>query len=149
LCFIFQRLTIPRSCPPCFSRLMSQCWELEPKKRPSFRDILSFLDFGLTHEHTNHYTTVCLICLWIQCQMNCLFWSILMFWKVTLIMYINQIQRQTIVRYCVQSGQNISKWWSFLWFQLPTLTHQTRKTFIYCLITITHWLKLCLIPICG
>ncbi|XP_071158428.1 mitogen-activated protein kinase kinase kinase 20-like [Mytilus edulis] len=38
-----ERLTIPSTCPACFSHLMRQCWELEPKKRPSFRDILTKL----------------------------------------------------------------------------------------------------------
>ncbi|XP_050419090.1 mitogen-activated protein kinase kinase kinase 20 [Patella vulgata] len=39
-----ERLTIPSTCPPCFARLMRQCWEMEPKKRPSFKQILMDLD---------------------------------------------------------------------------------------------------------
>jgi hypothetical protein len=65
LCFIFQRLTIPRSCPPCFSRLMSQCWELEPKKRPSFRDILTRLH-TISHDGLSLY----LIYIHYQCHFS-------------------------------------------------------------------------------
>ncbi|KAJ8313666.1 hypothetical protein KUTeg_008227 [Tegillarca granosa] len=36
-----ERLTIPSSCPPCFAKLMKECWDTEPKQRPSFRDILT------------------------------------------------------------------------------------------------------------
>ena len=43
LLWTFQRLTIPTECPPFFARLMQQCWELESKKRPSFKQILQRL----------------------------------------------------------------------------------------------------------
>lgn len=36
----FQRLTIPSTCPPCFAKLMQQCWHTDPKLRPNFKDIL-------------------------------------------------------------------------------------------------------------
>ncbi|KAL5007152.1 hypothetical protein ScPMuIL_015958 [Solemya velum] len=39
-----ERLTIPSSCPSCFSKLMQQCWLVEPKKRPDFHQILLQLD---------------------------------------------------------------------------------------------------------
>lgn len=37
---LFQRLTIPSTCPPCFAKLMQQCWHTDPKLRPNFKDIL-------------------------------------------------------------------------------------------------------------
>ncbi|XP_060597433.1 uncharacterized protein LOC132751289 [Ruditapes philippinarum] len=45
-----ERLTIPSECPPCFAKIMSQCWELDPKRRPSFRQILNKLDIILEDE---------------------------------------------------------------------------------------------------
>ncbi|XP_070587869.1 mitogen-activated protein kinase kinase kinase 20 isoform X1 [Erythrolamprus reginae] len=39
-----ERLTIPSSCPASFAELMLQCWEADPKKRPSFKQIISILD---------------------------------------------------------------------------------------------------------
>ncbi|XP_020666627.2 mitogen-activated protein kinase kinase kinase 20 isoform X1 [Pogona vitticeps] len=39
-----ERLTIPSSCPGSFAELMHQCWEADPKKRPSFKQIISILD---------------------------------------------------------------------------------------------------------
>ncbi|XP_053122768.1 mitogen-activated protein kinase kinase kinase 20 isoform X1 [Hemicordylus capensis] len=39
-----ERLTIPSSCPESFAELMLQCWEADPKKRPSFKQIISVLD---------------------------------------------------------------------------------------------------------
>ncbi|XP_063174238.1 mitogen-activated protein kinase kinase kinase 20 isoform X1 [Candoia aspera] len=39
-----ERLTIPSSCPRSFAELMLQCWEADPKKRPSFKQIISILD---------------------------------------------------------------------------------------------------------
>ncbi|XP_008116326.2 mitogen-activated protein kinase kinase kinase 20 isoform X1 [Anolis carolinensis] len=39
-----ERLTIPSSCPESFAELMLQCWEADPKKRPSFKQIISILD---------------------------------------------------------------------------------------------------------
>ncbi|XP_052245436.1 mitogen-activated protein kinase kinase kinase 20-like isoform X4 [Dreissena polymorpha] len=54
-----ERLTIPSSCPPCFAKIMTQCWELEPKSRPSFRQILNKLDIILEddamHDVTNSF----------------------------------------------------------------------------------------------
>ncbi|XP_052791423.1 mitogen-activated protein kinase kinase kinase 20-like [Mya arenaria] len=54
-----ERLTIPSSCPPCFAKIMHQCWELEPKRRPSFRQILNKLDVILEddsmHDVTNTF----------------------------------------------------------------------------------------------
>ncbi|XP_043931488.1 mitogen-activated protein kinase kinase kinase 20 isoform X2 [Protopterus annectens] len=39
-----ERLTIPSSCPTSFAELMRQCWEIDPKKRPSFKQILVTLE---------------------------------------------------------------------------------------------------------
>jgi len=39
-----ERLTIPSSCPEHFSKLMSSCWYMEPKKRPDFKSIIEALD---------------------------------------------------------------------------------------------------------
>ncbi|XP_074659307.1 mitogen-activated protein kinase kinase kinase 20-like [Tubulanus polymorphus] len=39
-----ERLTIPSSCPASFATLMKRCWNLDPKKRPSFRQMLISLD---------------------------------------------------------------------------------------------------------
>ncbi|KAH9524917.1 hypothetical protein Btru_028249 [Bulinus truncatus] len=38
-----ERLMIPSSCPPSFRKLMEQCWQLEPKLRPTFTQLLSRL----------------------------------------------------------------------------------------------------------
>ncbi|CAG5130649.1 unnamed protein product, partial [Candidula unifasciata] len=35
-----ERLLIPSSCPPSFKKMMEQCWLLDPKQRPSFKQIL-------------------------------------------------------------------------------------------------------------
>ncbi|XP_068101593.1 mitogen-activated protein kinase kinase kinase 20 isoform X1 [Hyperolius riggenbachi] len=39
-----ERLTIPSSCPRSFAELMRLCWEAEPKKRPSFKQIIANLE---------------------------------------------------------------------------------------------------------
>ena len=39
-----ERLAIPSTCPLPFANLMKSCWELEPKKRPSFKSILVKLE---------------------------------------------------------------------------------------------------------
>ncbi|XP_065839604.1 mitogen-activated protein kinase kinase kinase 20-like isoform X2 [Oscarella lobularis] len=38
-----ERLTVPSSCPPCFSKLMTWCWKKEPKERPDLRQVLDEL----------------------------------------------------------------------------------------------------------
>ncbi|CAL1548580.1 unnamed protein product, partial [Lymnaea stagnalis] len=38
-----ERLMIPSSCPPSFKKMMEQCWQLEPKLRPTFIQILQKL----------------------------------------------------------------------------------------------------------
>ncbi|XP_033762114.1 mitogen-activated protein kinase kinase kinase 20-like [Pecten maximus] len=45
-----ERLTIPSTCPATFAELMKECWYIEPKRRPSFRDILSRLHTMLNDE---------------------------------------------------------------------------------------------------
>ncbi|OWF42352.1 mitogen-activated protein kinase kinase kinase 20-like [Mizuhopecten yessoensis] len=45
-----ERLTVPSSCPATFAKLMEECWNIEPKQRPSFRDILSRLHTMLNDE---------------------------------------------------------------------------------------------------
>ncbi|BFZ02299.1 hypothetical protein BsWGS_05338 [Bradybaena similaris] len=35
-----ERLLIPSSCPPSFKKMMEQCWLLDPKQRPTFKQIL-------------------------------------------------------------------------------------------------------------
>ena len=39
-----ERLSIPNSCPSQFAQLMKSCWEDDPKKRPSFKRILTRLE---------------------------------------------------------------------------------------------------------
>ncbi|KAL3831637.1 hypothetical protein ACJMK2_023365 [Sinanodonta woodiana] len=51
-----ERLTIPSSCPPCFRKLMEQCWQTEPKKRPTFKQILTRLDSILEDENLQDVT---------------------------------------------------------------------------------------------
>ena len=41
---VFQRLTIPTSCPKSFEDLMRQCWQLDPVMRPSFRELLTYIE---------------------------------------------------------------------------------------------------------
>ncbi|XP_063620407.1 activated Cdc42 kinase Ack [Cydia splendana] len=38
-----QRLAAPAACPPDVYMLMMQCWDLEPKKRPTFEGILRYI----------------------------------------------------------------------------------------------------------
>eukprot|EP00118_Oscarella_pearsei_P007681 m.38241 g.38241 ORF g.38241 m.38241 type:complete len:754 (+) comp32549_c0_seq1:75-2336(+) len=38
-----ERLTVPSSCPTCFSKLMTWCWKTEPKDRPDLRQVLDEL----------------------------------------------------------------------------------------------------------
>ncbi|XP_005113408.1 mitogen-activated protein kinase kinase kinase 20, partial [Aplysia californica] len=38
-----ERLMVPSSCPPSFGKLMEQCWQLDPKLRPTFKQVLSHL----------------------------------------------------------------------------------------------------------
>ncbi|RUS89057.1 hypothetical protein EGW08_003168, partial [Elysia chlorotica] len=35
-----ERLLIPSECPPSFRKIMEQCWQLDPKLRPSFTQLL-------------------------------------------------------------------------------------------------------------
>ncbi|KAK3580590.1 hypothetical protein CHS0354_002689 [Potamilus streckersoni] len=51
-----ERLTIPSSCPPCFKKLMEQCWLTEPKKRPTFKQILARLNSILEDENLQDVT---------------------------------------------------------------------------------------------
>ncbi|XP_078571960.1 mitogen-activated protein kinase kinase kinase zak-1-like isoform X3 [Branchiostoma floridae x Branchiostoma japonicum] len=44
-----ERLTIPSSSPPKLATLMNQCWETDPKKRPTVREILATLE-GMMHD---------------------------------------------------------------------------------------------------
>ena len=39
-----QRLTIPTSCPEGFADLMRTCWQLDPVMRPTFRELLTYID---------------------------------------------------------------------------------------------------------
>ncbi|XP_048238941.1 uncharacterized protein LOC124124523 [Haliotis rufescens] len=45
-----ERLLVPSTCPSCFGQLMKDCWELDPKKRPTFKQILARLDAMLQDE---------------------------------------------------------------------------------------------------
>lgn len=38
------RPSIPKKTPEAFSRLMKRCWDKEPSKRPSFKDIVKDLE---------------------------------------------------------------------------------------------------------
>ncbi|XP_024588601.1 mitogen-activated protein kinase kinase kinase 20 isoform X2 [Neophocaena asiaeorientalis asiaeorientalis] len=44
-----ERLTIPSSCPKSFAELLHQCWEADAKKRPSFKQIISILEY-MSHD---------------------------------------------------------------------------------------------------
>ena len=39
-----QRLSAPGACPPDVYMLMMQCWELNPKERPTFAGILRYME---------------------------------------------------------------------------------------------------------
>ena len=39
-----QRLPVPARCSPKFAKLMHNCWEKDPNKRPTFEYILSVVD---------------------------------------------------------------------------------------------------------
>eukprot|EP01116_Phalansterium_solitarium_P025293 TRINITY_DN9590_c0_g2_i1.p1 TRINITY_DN9590_c0_g2~~TRINITY_DN9590_c0_g2_i1.p1 ORF type:complete len:976 (+),score=404.90 TRINITY_DN9590_c0_g2_i1:228-3155(+) len=39
-----ETLPIPADCPPRYADLMRACWDLEPSRRPSFRDVLQQLE---------------------------------------------------------------------------------------------------------
>ncbi|GBP42853.1 Activated CDC42 kinase 1 [Eumeta japonica] len=41
-----QRLSAPSACPPDVYMLMMQCWDLNPKERPTFADILRYLQMN-------------------------------------------------------------------------------------------------------
>ncbi|XP_032812913.1 mitogen-activated protein kinase kinase kinase 20-like isoform X1 [Petromyzon marinus] len=51
-----ERLTIPSSCPPSFANLMKECWETDPKKRPTFKKILQMLN---SMEHDTLLSSLC------------------------------------------------------------------------------------------
>ena len=38
------RLPIPQGCPEALESLMQQCWQSEPRNRPTFKQILTLLD---------------------------------------------------------------------------------------------------------
>ncbi|XP_060683285.1 mitogen-activated protein kinase kinase kinase 20-like isoform X1 [Hemiscyllium ocellatum] len=44
-----ERLTIPKGCPASFAELLHQCWETDPKKRPSFKQVLGILEI-MSHD---------------------------------------------------------------------------------------------------
>ncbi|XP_078702996.1 mitogen-activated protein kinase kinase kinase 20-like [Branchiostoma floridae x Branchiostoma belcheri] len=44
-----ERLTIPSSSPPKLAALMNHCWETDPKKRPTVKEILAVLE-GMMHD---------------------------------------------------------------------------------------------------
>ncbi|XP_059503200.1 mitogen-activated protein kinase kinase kinase 20-like isoform X2 [Stegostoma tigrinum] len=44
-----ERLTIPKGCPASFAELLHQCWEMDPKKRPNFKQILGILEI-MSHD---------------------------------------------------------------------------------------------------
>jgi sterile alpha motif and leucine zipper-containing kinase AZK len=50
------RLTIPESCPEPFSQLMKKCWETDPLKRPTCKEILAKLDHILGNEQLQAQT---------------------------------------------------------------------------------------------
>ena len=39
-----QRLTIPTTCPESFATLMRDCWQLDPYERPTFKQIINYLN---------------------------------------------------------------------------------------------------------
>jgi hypothetical protein len=39
-----KRLPIPSGCPSILSSLMQQCWQYDPKGRPTFKNILMILN---------------------------------------------------------------------------------------------------------
>ena len=39
-----QHLPIPNECPEILEKLMLQCWQIEAKERPTFKQILTILD---------------------------------------------------------------------------------------------------------
>lgn len=39
-----QRLAAPNACPPDVYMLMMQCWDLNPKDRPTFAGILRYME---------------------------------------------------------------------------------------------------------
>ncbi|XP_013196062.2 activated Cdc42 kinase Ack [Amyelois transitella] len=41
-----QRLTAPNACPPDVYMLMMQCWDLNPKERPTFAGILRYMEMN-------------------------------------------------------------------------------------------------------
>jgi sterile alpha motif and leucine zipper-containing kinase AZK len=45
-----ERLTVPQSCPLSFANLMQRCWEAEPHKRPTFKQILEDLESMLNND---------------------------------------------------------------------------------------------------
>ncbi|XP_041056556.1 mitogen-activated protein kinase kinase kinase 20-like isoform X1 [Carcharodon carcharias] len=44
-----ERLTIPKGCPASFAELLHQCWEMDPKRRPNFKQILGILEI-MSHD---------------------------------------------------------------------------------------------------
>ncbi|XP_067891530.1 mitogen-activated protein kinase kinase kinase 20-like isoform X2 [Heterodontus francisci] len=44
-----ERLTIPKGCPASFAELLHQSWEMHPKKRPNFKQILGILEI-MSHD---------------------------------------------------------------------------------------------------
>ncbi|XP_023318899.1 focal adhesion kinase 1 isoform X3 [Trichogramma pretiosum] len=49
-----ERLALPGNCPPRLYSLMSQCWNYEPSKRPTFKDIRENLHEILIEERHQH-----------------------------------------------------------------------------------------------
>ncbi|XP_072029209.1 mitogen-activated protein kinase kinase kinase 20-like isoform X2 [Amphiura filiformis] len=52
-----ERLTIPSTCPQAFADLIKPCWETDPKKRPTFQQILLKLDAMLNDESLSEETS--------------------------------------------------------------------------------------------
>ncbi|CAB4028596.1 mitogen-activated kinase kinase kinase 20 isoform X2, partial [Paramuricea clavata] len=54
-----ERLTIPSTCPSPFANLMKECWQSEPKDRPSFKEIIPILEKmngnGSLRDETNSF----------------------------------------------------------------------------------------------
>ncbi|XP_072332281.1 mitogen-activated protein kinase kinase kinase 20-like isoform X1 [Scyliorhinus torazame] len=44
-----ERLTVPKGCPASFAQLLHQCWEMDPKGRPNFKQILGILEI-MSHD---------------------------------------------------------------------------------------------------